>query len=347
MKLLVVTNNPDRASFKQRIGIYLDMLRAGGVDCEVAKIPPGSLARHRLFKRAADFDGVFLHKKRLNWIDSYWLDRYAARIIYDFDDAIMYDDKNPDRFSRKRKRDFIRTVKFADAVIAGNSYLADHASKFNTNVVILPTGLGIKDYSVSAERTEDEKIRLVWIGSKSTLMYLKELRPVLEEIGSRFSDVVLRIICDDFFDLDNIEVEKRQWSAETQFLDLAECDIGLAPLPDNRFTRGKCGFKILQYAAAGLPVIASPVGVNAEYVSDGITGLHASSTLEWTEKLSTAIRNPQQRISMGLAARQRVEKFDVAAVGKRLYDIIHNCIRRPTGGPALAGTNSVEESGRD
>ena len=344
MKLLIVTNNPDRASFRQRIGIYLGTLRTGGIDCEVAKMRAGTLARYKLFKRAADFDGVFLHKKRPNWIDSYWLGRYAARIIYDFDDAIMYDDRSPERFSHKRKRDFIRTVKLADTVMAGNSYLADHASRFNGNIVILPTGLRLEDYRVSARKTESEKIRLVWIGSKSTLVYLRELKPVLEEIGSRFSDVALRIVCDDFFDLDSMEVERRQWSEQTQFLDLAECDIGLAPLPDNRFTRGKCGFKILQYAAAGLPVIASPVGVNAEYVSDGITGFHASSTLEWIEKLSSTIRNPRQRTSMGLAARQSVEKFDVAVVGRRLYDIIYNCIRRPTGGPALSGTNSVEEA---
>jgi glycosyltransferase involved in cell wall biosynthesis len=178
-------------------------------------------------------------------------------------------------------------------------------------------------------------------------MYLKELKNVLEEIGSRFSDVVLRIICDDFFDLDNMKVEKRQWTAETQFLDLTESDIGLAPLPDNRFTRGKCGFKILQYAAAGLPVIASPVGVSAEYVSDGITGLHASSALEWTEKLGRAIRDPQQRISMGLAARQRVEKFDVAAVGRQLYDIVDKCIHGAIREQPQAAANSIKERESD
>jgi glycosyltransferase involved in cell wall biosynthesis len=174
-------------------------------------------------------------------------------------------------------------------------------------------------------------------------MYLKELRNVLEEIGSRFSDVVLRIICDDFFNLDNMEVEKRQWSEETQFLDLAESDIGLAPLPDNRFTRGKCGFKILQYAAAGLPVIASPVGVNAEYVSDGVTGFHAASALEWTERIGRAIKDPQRRKSMGLAARQMAEKFDASTVGKQLYDIIDKCIRGAFRGPSRAVADSVKE----
>ena len=347
MKLLIVTNNPERASFRQRIEIHIASLENCGIACEVAVLPSGSLDRRKLFRLSSQFSAVFLHKKRLNWFDAYWLRGYAGKIIYDFDDAIMYNDRRPEQVSHKRQRNFARTVKLADAVIAGNRYLAEHAVKFQKAVEILPTGLRLDDYRVSAGRTEGEKVRLVWIGSKSTLMYLKELRNVLEETGSRFDNVVLRIICDDFFDLDNMEVEKRQWSEETQFLDLAESDIGLAPLPDNRFTRGKCGFKVLQYAAAGLPVIASPVGVNAEYVSDGVTGCHAASALEWTERIGRAIKDPQRRRSMGLAARQMAEKFDVSAVGKQLYDIIDKCIHGAIRGPSRAAANSIKERESD
>ncbi|MHC4642369.1 MAG: hypothetical protein ACYS32_12065, partial [Planctomycetota bacterium] len=94
MDLLIVTNNPERASFRQRIGTYLDFLRGKGIDCEVERIPSGSLARRMLFKQAANFDGVFLHKKRLNSLDAFWVSRYARKVIYDFDDAIMYSDKH-------------------------------------------------------------------------------------------------------------------------------------------------------------------------------------------------------------------------------------------------------------
>ncbi|TKJ33979.1 MAG: hypothetical protein CEE38_19240 [Planctomycetes bacterium B3_Pla] len=326
MNLLILTNNPDRASFRQRIGIYLDTLRAGGINCEVAKLPTGSLARRKLFKRAMDFNGVLLHKKCLNCLDAFYLRKYGRKIIYNFDDAVMYSDRNPERHSRSHFVPFRRTVKLTSVVIAGNSYLAGHAKEFNSRVEVVPTGLDMKSYEVKAKVKNDGKIRLVWIGSKSTLKYLAGIKPALEEIGSRFDNVVLRIICDEFFDLDNVEVEKRQWSHETQFLDLAASDIGLAPLPDNRFTRGKCGFKILQYAAAGLPVIASPVGVNAEYVSDGVTGFHAVSVMEWTESISTIIKDSQLRRSMGLAGRHKVERFDIATVGKQFYDIIDNCL---------------------
>ena len=326
MKLLVITSNPRRASFRQRIAIYLDVLRARGIQAEVVRLPAGSLARQRLFRRAADVDCVFLHKKRLNPFDAFWLQRYGRKIIYDFDDAIMYSPETPGRNSPAHFKPFCRTVELAHLVIAGNSYLAGHALKFNQNVEVLPTGLDTKEYRIEAEATRDDKIRLVWIGSKSTLRYLSEMKSVLEEIGARFSNVVLRIICDRFIDLHNMQVEKRSWSIETQVADLVSGDIGLAPLPDNRFTRGKCGFKILQYAAAGLPIVTSPVGVNTEYVKHDVTGYHASDTRQWIDKITELIENPTLRKEMGNAARVHVETYDMDIIGDKLYHLLDRCV---------------------
>jgi glycosyltransferase involved in cell wall biosynthesis len=326
MKLLVISHNPARASFRQRVAVYLDTLRKNNVTCEVAKLPSGSLARRKLFKRIADFDGVFLHKKRLNLVDAFWLRRYGRKVIYDFDDAVMYDDKHPEKLSRKRQNSFKRTVELADVVTAGNAYLAEHARRFNPNVVVLPTGLDTSAYELQTLPKKDDRIRLVWIGSKSTLPYLAEIRPVLEELGSRFENVVLRIICDDFFELRNMEVEKHQWSLEKQAVDLVTSDIGLAPLPDNRFTRGKCGFKVLQYAAAGLPVVASPVGVNSDYVKDGIAGLFAKDTRGWTDGIAQLTEKSQLRKKMGHAGRNKVQEFDIAVLGKRLVNLIEKTL---------------------
>lgn len=326
MNLLILTNNPNRASFRQRIAIYQGFLQANGVNCEVVRIPSVSLARRRLFKQTAKYDGVFLHKKGLNFIDAFFLPRYSKKIIYDFDDAIMYRDEIPKRNSWVRIRRFARSAKLADMVIAGNSYLAEHASRFNQNVVILPTGLDINAYKVKTGIQNDGKIRLVWIGSRSTLKYLAEIKPALEQIGSHFSNVTLRIICDDFFDLKNIEVEKFQWSLEKQAADLATSHIGLAPLPDNRFTRGKCGFKILQYEAAGLPVVASPVGVNSEYVRQNVTAFLATNNHEWIEKISQLIENPQLRRQMGNKGLDHVRSFDTSIIGKKLLELIKKCL---------------------
>jgi glycosyltransferase involved in cell wall biosynthesis len=322
MNLLILTNNPNRASFRQRIVIYFDALRANGINCAVAKLPSGSLARRRLFKQTAEFDGVFLHRKGLNLFDAFSLRKYCRKVIYDFDDAIMYSDKTPEHNSRSHFIPFRRSAGLADMIIVGNSYLAEHARKFNPNVEVLPTGLDVNAYKVQTNPQSDGKIRLVWIGSRSTLKYLAEIKPAFELIGSRYNNVILRIICDAFFDLKNMEVEKFQWSLEKQAFDLVTSCVGLAPLPDNRFTRGKCGFKILQYEAAGLPVVASPVGVNSEYVRENVTGFLAIGLHEWTEKITHLINKPQLREQMGKEGLAHVQNFDTDIIGKNLVELI-------------------------
>jgi len=327
MRLFVLTNNPERASFRQRIQIYFDTLRANGIDYQVAKLPAGFWARRKLFKRAAEFDGVFLHKKGLNFRDAVWLRRSSKKIIYDFDDAIMYNPHRPGRNSPSHFNSFRRSAKLADVVIAGNSYLAQHAHNFNAEVMILPTGLDTKAYRVESKVKDDSRIRLVWIGSRSTLQYLAEIKPALEQIGLRYDSVVLRIICDNFFNLKNMDVEKRRWSLLNQVKDLTTSHIGLAPLPDNRFTRGKCGFKILQYQAANLPVIASPVGVNSEYVRNGVTGFHASNIQEWIDRISELIDNVELRKKMSDAGSTQAQKYDTTVIGKQLCSLIKESIQ--------------------
>ena len=324
MNLLVITNNPERASFRQRIGVYLDVLRDDGVDSDVARLPAGSLARRRLFQRATGFDGVLIQKKGLNFFDASCLRRYSKKIIYDFDDAVMYSPKAPERNSLFHFLRFRRSARLADLVMAGNSYLAEHARRYNSNVYVVPTGLNTEDYRLEPVPKADGRIRLVWIGSKATLRYLAQIEGALEQVGSRFEHVVLRIICDAFLELRSLQVEKRHWSRQKQALDLVSSDIALAPLSDDRYTRGKCGFKILQYGAASLPVVASPVGVNAEYVQNGVTGLHATDISDWVDKIGQLVQNQELRIRMGRAARRQVSGFDVGQIGSRLTTILKN-----------------------
>ncbi len=328
MNLLILTKNFNRASFKQRIGVYLDTLRRNGIDYEVAQLPSGTLARRELFKKAADFDGVFLHKKKLNFVDAFWLRKYSKKVIYNFDDAIMYSDKNPEHYSRSHFIPFRRTVRLADMVITGSSYLAEHAQRFNSNVEVLPIGLKVSDYRLDCHPKVDGKIRLVWIGSGSTLSYLEEIKPAIEEIGARFDNVILRIICEDFLELENMPVEKCLWSKDTRGIDLATSDIGLAPLPDNRFTRGKCSFKVLEYSAAGIPVVASPVGTNSTYVCDHVTGFLVADMREWIDRIAQLIGNLQLRKKMGQAGIERAANFDIEVIGKKLCNLITECITK-------------------
>lgn len=322
MKLLILTNNPDRSSFKDRIGVYLDILKANGIDCEIATLPSFFLKRRILYKHAQKFDAVFLHKKGLNFFDAGWLKKYAKKIIYNFDDAVMYSDKTPEKDSLTHFLPWQRSVKLADMVLVGSRYLAEHALKFNGNVEILPLGLRVNFYNVAAPAKMDDKMRLVWIGSESTLMYLEQIKPVIEAVGLRFSNVVLRIIGDTFFDMPNMQVEKLQWSMQTRALGLVESNIGLAPLPSNRFTEGKCSFKVLEYSASGIPVVASPVGTNSLYVRDGITGFLATDMQQWIDRISQLIENPQLRETMGEQGRKCAREFDVSVIGAKLAKLI-------------------------
>ena len=328
LRLLVITNNNslDQPSFRQRVAVYLDVLRSKGVDCQVARLPRDVLERRALFASARHFAGVLLHRKPLTAWDAFWLHRLGGTVIYDFDDAIMYSDRQGGRICRIRSCRFRRTVALSRLVIAGNEYLAEHARRYNAHVEILPTGLDVGAYPVQMPREKDGAIRLVWIGGGRVLKHLRGIVPALEELGRRFPQVRLRIISSEFLGLQSMRVEQRPWSRETEVADLVTSDIGLAPLADDHFARGKCAFKILQYQAAGLPVAASPVGVNEQYVRDGTTGFLVRDLSQWVDRVAALIENPDLRMALGRAGRRDAEKFDVHVLGERLYRLLLECL---------------------
>ena len=327
MKLLIITNNPERASFKQRIEIYLETLAVNEIKCKIAVLPSGCLARYKLFKKAGEFDGVFLHKKCLNPIDAYNLRKYCKKLIFNYDDAIMYSNKRPDRLSLSHLIPFRRTARIADMIITGSTYLAAQSQKLNSNVKVLPIGLNTDDYIVKKNQMKDGTIRLVWIGSESTLDYLGQIKPILEEIGKRFDNVILRIIGDAFFDLKNMPVEKYLWSKDSRAYNLTTSDIGLGPLPSNPFTEGKCSFKILEYSCSGLPVVASPVGTNSVFVKNGITGFLVSNHQQWLDKLAQLIENSHLRLNMGQAGVMNSKEFDVKIIGQQFSESISRFLK--------------------
>lgn len=329
--ILVITNNPSRASYRQRISEYLPYLHKAGINTITRKMPSNILMRWLLFSYSRNFDAVLLHKKTLNILDAKLLRLFSKLIIYDFDDAVMYRPTKPECDRTRHFRVFRQTAKMVDVIIAGNEYLAQHARKFCSKVYVLPTGLGVDAYNIEENRKRDGKIRLVWIGSRATLEYLENIKDALEELGKNYSNIVLRIIADDFFDLGNMPIEKYKWSIESQYADVAECDIGLAPLPDNRFTRGKCGFKILQYFAAGLPVVASPVMVNGELILNSKAGFIAQTNQQWKEQILTLVQNPALRREMGLKGKEYVKQYDLPVLAERFCKIIKdNCQIRNT-----------------
>ena len=166
----------------------------------------------------------------------------------------------------------------------------------------------------------------MWIGSDSTLRYIEEIRPALERVAARFDNVVVRIIGDSFPTWPAIPTEEVLWSPETRRTGLATSDIGLAPLPDNPFTQGKCSFKVLEYAASGLPVVASPVGTNGEYVAEGTTGFLAQTEDEWVERLTRLVEDATLRGRMGQAGRPHAAEHDVHVIGARFVELLRQCL---------------------
>jgi len=323
MKILILTNNLSRASFRLRIGDYLDELKRQNILCTVSALPKKTTARWRLLKSTREYDALLIHRKCFHLLDAFVLRLYRpALIFFDFDDAIMHSTSCPESDWTSHYRLFRRTARMADVMIAGNETLADYARRYCDNVHVLPTGLDIKAYDGTDVRKPDEKIRLVWIGSKSTLPFLEQLRSVLEKIGAAHKNVVLRIIADVFFDLENMEVEKCPWTIDGHIKDLQECDIGIAPLPDNRFTRGKCAFKMLQYFATGLPVIASPVGVNKTYMEQSGGGMIATTDDEWERAVEILIADDVLRGTVGQRGRNYVKQFDCKVIADRLAKIL-------------------------
>jgi Glycosyl transferases group 1 len=160
---------------------------------------------------------------------------------------------------------------------------------------------------------------LVWVGSSSTLPGVAALAPILEVAAGHLPHLRLKLICDRFFSLRAMPVQEIPWSPETETTEIASADIGISCIPDDPWSRGKCGLKILQYMAAGLPVIANPVGVHPEIVRHGETGFLASTPEEWLAALRRLAENPQLRHRMGQAGRVRVEQFYSVEAGAKLW----------------------------
>jgi glycosyltransferase involved in cell wall biosynthesis len=330
-RLLILTRDRKNVSFRQRIEPYLDRLAARGVAIEVVELASNVWARRSQMRRALQFSGVLLHRKTLTAWDAWALDGAVHRLIYDFDDAIMYQARSPAAPDPRRLHRFQRTMTRAHLVIAGAPVLAEHAQREGArHVVVLPTGLDSQRYPLKTHYDTKGPVRLVWVGSHSTLKQLETLRPVLEAVGKALPHAVLRIIADAPLEVKGLKVENVPWHANTEGALLAESDIGIAPLPDTPFTRGKCGFKVLQYMAAGLPVVASPVGVQTDYVQPNINGLLATTPDEWIKAIEKLAGQAALRKELGRAGRERAcAKFDFEGLGPRFCHLIHELLEKP------------------
>ncbi|MDA0272876.1 MAG: glycosyltransferase family 4 protein, partial [Proteobacteria bacterium] len=268
----------------------------------------------RLLVTAAKFDLVFIQRKLFSSMFIRLLRKVASRIVFDFDDAINL--RSNGEISRTRANKFEAVIKAADLVLAGNSYLAESASALGARVEISPTSVDVDRYLSQIPRLE--KISLVWIGSRSTSRYLESHRSILEALGKKIPGIKLRIIGDFELSLDHLEVENVPWTDSGEVDAIAQCHIGIAPMDDDNWTRGKCALKVIQYMAAGLPVVSSAVGANKDVIEHGETGFLAEDQDAWLEAVGKLVNSRQLREQMGESARMRAkERYSSDAITRQ------------------------------
>lgn len=244
-----------------------------------------------------------------------FLERMSKRInpnmVLEFDDAIFL------TFLHGRK--IPRLIRMSKHVIVGNSYLQDYALKFNPNVTVIPTVIDTKRYRPREQYEFRGKPVIGWVGLAYNLSYLVRLRGALLKLRKEVGDFELRIICSRPLKMDGVRTSFKRWSYEDEVVDIRGFDIGIMPLPDDEWARGKCGLKLLQYMACGVPVVASPVGVNTEIIRDGKNGFLARNEEEWIKKLSLLLRDEESRRQMGKAGRRTVQtRYSLRLWGPRL-----------------------------
>jgi glycosyltransferase involved in cell wall biosynthesis len=308
MRVLAITNNLRQASFRLRVEALVVGLLARGVELDVRVRPRRILARRKLLRSAGKYDAVLLQRKMLDPVDARVLRRAAGKIFFDVDDAVMFHNRPVGVVDRWRtKRRFIATAKNVDLVVAGNRYLAEIFRSRGCKTVVLPTVVDPSHYVVKKHGVTGSP-GLVWIGSKSTLPYLKLAIPAIAAAALRVPGLRLITVADQTLGNCPVPMEHIPWSVEAEAAALARGDIGIAPTPEDRWTLGKCGFKIVQYMAAGLPVIASPVGANADIVVNGVTGVLCDDVEGWTEGIVKLAEDVKLRAAMGAEGRKRVEE---------------------------------------
>jgi len=309
MEIAFLVSRLDKPSTKFRIIAYLPLLRESGIKTEVFPLSKKKIGRWRIFSQLHGYDLVVIQKKLFSHLELAYIRKQSQKLMYDFDDAVMFQKgEKMDMNKPRRNKRFDQTIQVCDHVVAGNPFLKEESQLESDRISVIATPVDTDKY-LPVEKTVDKKgVTIGWMGSKSTTRYLKTLTPVFSELQSRFDDVNITIISDRFEGIEEITATKKIWREDEELRDLQNFDIGIMPLPDDPWTKGKCGFKLLQYQAAGLPVVCSPVGVNREMVIDGVNGFYAHTAQEWFDRLHQLISSPELRNRMGKAGRERVIK---------------------------------------
>jgi glycosyltransferase involved in cell wall biosynthesis len=361
MKLTILTRFGDQgASSRMRAFQYLPILRDAGIDVRLIPLfensdlgrryERGSYGFRRLIQRyfsryrivrSDPSELLWIEKELLPWIPASfekWMIGGRSYIM-DFDDAVFHNyDQHRIALVRKglgKKIDAL--MKNAHVVMAGNEYLAGRARSAGCQRVdIIPTVIDLKKYpspnSDSSNDQRNKKVVIGWIGSPYTTRYLELLRQPLQRLA-KSRDIQFRVIGGRPVSFPHVDVKMLNWEESKEAEMLREFDVGVMPLPDTPFERGKCGYKLIQYMACGKPVIGSPVGVNNKIVTSG-KGFLCETENEWYEAMLRLVDNPQLRTTLGRAGRKTVEdEYCLQKVGPGIVSILMSLSGNSFGNP--------------
>ncbi len=308
------------ASSRVRVLNLLPELHAHGLQTRVVEHPDSWRERLGLLPECRRADVVVIQKTLMSPLFLRLLRLASRRLVYDFDDAVYHSSKNI--HSRSRPRKFAAAARQADLVIAGNELLAEQARQFNRNVVVLPSAVEIRGVPTRGHSRNGERTIIGWVGGSYTLPHLQQATQLLARLAESHP-IELRILSSEGIEIPGVNTRFIPWQLETQDAEIAQFDIGIMPLPDTPHTRGKCGYKALQYMAAAVVPVVSNVGTNAQVFNNGEEGFATNNDGEMLQALTTLIGDPELRRTMGLRARRRVEQdYAVEVIGSRLAGIL-------------------------
>jgi glycosyltransferase involved in cell wall biosynthesis len=346
MRITALVKSHDHVCCRYRVAAFRAHLESLGHGVDIRAWSGPWFVRQMFPAFLNGIDALIVQRKLFPSWQLNLLRRRVRWLIYDFDDSIFlrssYNPRGHD--CPKRFSQFRHMVQTADLVIAGNDYLRDQATTLTDpgKVRLIPTCVDLERYPLAGHHPGNPGVKLAWIGSSSTIRGLEKIRELLECLGKALPQLELKVICDRSLTLDHLPVELRPWNEATETDELADADIGISWLPDDGWSEGKCGLKVLQYMAAGLPVVANPVGMQKKLVRPGETGFLVETPGEWEDAVRQLANNAGLRRRMGLAGRRRVEAEYHVSRGTIAWEHVMESLETPV----LAQGDSWNLSGK-
>ncbi len=276
----------------------------------------GFWRRMRDVQRARNFDIIFIYREAFMTGSVFFerlLKKSGARIILDFDDAIWLNtvsEANRSLQWLKRPEKVNDIMALSNLVITGNTYLAGYAKTYNKNIIVFPSTIDLDFYRIPIlPRKAGDTITIGWSGSHTTIEHFETIIPVLKKLKNKFgARLKFEVYGDPHYKNEELEIQGTAWSFESEVGTIASFDIGIMPLPDDNWSKGKCAMKGLQYMGLQVPAVLAAVGMNTDVIEDGVNGFLATNADEWIAKLTLLIENPELRVQIGQAGRKTIEE---------------------------------------